>query len=67
MSTLPTIIGIDIAASSLICLFSVHHTPHIGYITEHEWYEQRDVEHGAQRELATATVGYCQRALQIGI
>lgn len=48
-------------------LFSVHNPPDISYIPEHKRHEQRHIEHCAQRELAAAAVGYCQRALQAGI
>ena len=45
-------------------LLSVHHSPHIRYVSENEGYEEGDVEHGAEGELAAAAVGNGQGALQ---
>lgn len=47
-----------------INLLSVHHSPHIRYISENEGDEEGDVEHGAESELAAAAVGDGQGTLQ---
>ena len=36
--------------------FPVHHAPDVGDISEDEGHKERDIEHGAEGELAAATV-----------
>lgn len=47
-----------------INLLPVHHSPHIRYVSEDKGYEEGDVEHGAEGELAAAAVGDGQGTLQ---
>ena len=44
---------------------AVYLPPSIEDISQHEWHEQRHIEHGGKRKLTAATVSQRQRTLQI--
>ena len=56
-------VGLDLF---LVELLLVDGTPAINDVGEDEGHEERDVEHGAQRELTAARVADGERRLQVG-